>query len=363
MHSKSRVVIRANLSSRISLEDIIMTTSTATSDNDVDIMMPHCVHCRALHIERLLRFLFAVSLVFSVEPQACCTSAEIPVCSVCVFSVEPQAYCTPAEILVCSASVFNVEPQACYMPAKIPVCSVSVFCVEPQACCTSAEILVCSVCVFSVEPQTYCTPAEILVCSASMFNVEPQACCMPAEIPFCSVSVFSVEPQACCLPAEIPVCSISVQCKAPSMLHACWLPCLQHIVWAPICMPCMLNAFDACLCCPIYSPMPSPSRSGHFEVTVTLQPSQVVEFNLIYEELLLRKLGLYEHSIRLLPGQVVSDFTVDIDIAEGKQITILKVPPLVSNRTDIVDTSRGQSSFSGFPARKFFLYSDIPPNE
>ena len=48
----------------------------------------------------------------------------------------------------------------------------------------------------------------------------------------------------------------------------------------------------------------SARDSNSFTVSLNVEPQNKVSFNLTYEELLTRKLGLYEHVITLNPGQV-----------------------------------------------------------
>ena len=85
-----------------------------------------------------------------------------------------------------------------------------------------------------------------------------------------------------------------------------------------------------------------PEELKAFHVTVPSQARQKLEFSLIYEELLERRLGKYEHVINIDPGQVVRDFTVDVDIAEAREITLLRVPPLRQNMTEITDPHSGR---------------------
>lgn len=67
-------------------------------------------------------------------------------------------------------------------------------------------------------------------------------------------------------------------------------------------------------------------------MSVNVEPRQKVTFNLTYEELLVRKLGAYEHVINLDPGQIVPDLSVEVRIEESANVTTLSVPALkVSN--------------------------------
>lgn len=48
----------------------------------------------------------------------------------------------------------------------------------------------------------------------------------------------------------------------------------------------------------------------HFKMMVHIKPFSMTTCTLEYEQLLVRKLGMYEHVIILSPGQVVQDFVV-----------------------------------------------------
>jgi hypothetical protein len=76
----------------------------------------------------------------------------------------------------------------------------------------------------------------------------------------------------------------------------------------------------------------SARDSNRFTVSANVEPRQKVTFNLTYEELLVRKLGAYEHVISLDPGQIVPDLSVQVRIEESADVTTLNVPALrVSN--------------------------------
>lgn len=79
----------------------------------------------------------------------------------------------------------------------------------------------------------------------------------------------------------------------------------------------------------------SARDSNHFTVSVNVEPQKKATFNLTYEELLTRKLGLYNHVINLQPGQEVRDLQVQVFISESRNITALRVPELrVGNEID-----------------------------
>ncbi|PSN48673.1 Inter-alpha-trypsin inhibitor heavy chain H4 [Blattella germanica] len=67
-------------------------------------------------------------------------------------------------------------------------------------------------------------------------------------------------------------------------------------------------------------------NSNLFAVSVNVRALKKVAFNLTYEELLTRKLGVYKHVINLDPGQIVQDLSVQVNIQEFSRISYLEVP-------------------------------------
>nr|DBA31404.1 TPA: hypothetical protein GDO54_007260 [Pyxicephalus adspersus] len=55
-------------------------------------------------------------------------------------------------------------------------------------------------------------------------------------------------------------------------------------------------------------------------------------FLLMYEELLQRRLGMYEHVISVRPQQLVGRLSVEVNILESSGLTSLEVPPLQNNK-------------------------------
>ncbi|XP_050443341.1 inter-alpha-trypsin inhibitor heavy chain H3-like isoform X2 [Adelges cooleyi] len=68
--------------------------------------------------------------------------------------------------------------------------------------------------------------------------------------------------------------------------------------------------------------------SNKFTVSVNVEAEHKVTFNLTYEQLLTRKLGVYENVINVQPGQVVKNLKVIVDIEESSNITTLEVPDI-----------------------------------
>lgn len=68
--------------------------------------------------------------------------------------------------------------------------------------------------------------------------------------------------------------------------------------------------------------------SNHFTVSVNVEASSSAEFNLTYEELLIRRNGVYNHAINLHPGALVPKLTVTVHIKETEKIVDLRVPEI-----------------------------------
>ncbi|KAM4610635.1 inter-alpha-trypsin inhibitor heavy chain H6 [Polymixia lowei] len=69
-----------------------------------------------------------------------------------------------------------------------------------------------------------------------------------------------------------------------------------------------------------------------FRVAVSVPSGARMSFSLTYEELLTRRLGRYELSLGLRPGQPVQNLTLDVGIAERTGISFVKVLPLKTSR-------------------------------
>ena len=83
-----------------------------------------------------------------------------------------------------------------------------------------------------------------------------------------------------------------------------------------------------------------PRNTNSFRVSVNIAASSKVTFSLIYQELLQRKLGSYEHVIHVDPGQVVRDLQIEVNIDESRPITFLRVPHL---RHELLNSIESQS--------------------
>ncbi|XP_056131502.1 inter-alpha-trypsin inhibitor heavy chain H6 [Lampris incognitus] len=83
-----------------------------------------------------------------------------------------------------------------------------------------------------------------------------------------------------------------------------------------------------------------------FRVAVSVPSGARVSFSLSYEDLLPRRLGRYELSLGLRPGQPVQNLTLDVNISERTGISFIKVLPLRTRRL-LSDTVQGDA---GAPA-------------
>ncbi|XP_077074887.1 inter-alpha-trypsin inhibitor heavy chain H6 isoform X3 [Siphateles boraxobius] len=69
-----------------------------------------------------------------------------------------------------------------------------------------------------------------------------------------------------------------------------------------------------------------------FRVAVNVPPGTRVSFSLSYEELLSRRLGQYELSLGLRPGQPVQNISLDVSISERTGISFIRALPLRTSR-------------------------------
>ncbi|XP_072935753.1 inter-alpha-trypsin inhibitor heavy chain H4-like isoform X1 [Epargyreus clarus] len=68
--------------------------------------------------------------------------------------------------------------------------------------------------------------------------------------------------------------------------------------------------------------------SNHFTVSMNVEPRSTVVFNLTYEELLVRRNGVYNHAINLHPGAIVPKMQVTVHIKETRKISTIRVPEI-----------------------------------
>ncbi|CAB1440617.1 unnamed protein product [Pleuronectes platessa] len=79
-----------------------------------------------------------------------------------------------------------------------------------------------------------------------------------------------------------------------------------------------------------------------FRVAVSVPSGAHMSFSLSYEELLPRRLGRYELSLGLRPGQLVQNLTLDVGITERTGISFIKVLPLKTSRL-LSNTATGEA--------------------
>ena len=83
--------------------------------------------------------------------------------------------------------------------------------------------------------------------------------------------------------------------------------------------------------------------SNIFKVSINVAARSKIDFNLTYQELLQRKLGVYQNLININPGQVVRDMRIEVDIRESREITVLRVPPIREDVTQVIDPDVGEN--------------------
>ncbi|XP_051913932.1 inter-alpha-trypsin inhibitor heavy chain H6 isoform X4 [Hippocampus zosterae] len=81
-----------------------------------------------------------------------------------------------------------------------------------------------------------------------------------------------------------------------------------------------------------------------FRVAVSVPPGARMSFCLTYEELLPRRLGRYELSVGLRPGQLVSNLTLDVSLVEQTGVAFIKVLPLRTSRLLSNNNAQGDAS-------------------
>ncbi|XP_050352920.1 inter-alpha-trypsin inhibitor heavy chain H4-like [Nymphalis io] len=84
--------------------------------------------------------------------------------------------------------------------------------------------------------------------------------------------------------------------------------------------------------------------SNHFTVSVNVEPNTEAVFNLTYEELLVRRNGVYNHAINLHPGTLVPKMEVTVHIKESQKISLLRVPEVrTGNEIDATENDAHNS--------------------
>lgn len=68
--------------------------------------------------------------------------------------------------------------------------------------------------------------------------------------------------------------------------------------------------------------------SNQFVVSVNVEALSTAIFNLTYEEMLVRRNGVYQLACNLQPGQLVPKLSVTVHIKEVEKIAELRVPEI-----------------------------------
>ncbi|XP_077999603.1 inter-alpha-trypsin inhibitor heavy chain H3-like [Glandiceps talaboti] len=77
-----------------------------------------------------------------------------------------------------------------------------------------------------------------------------------------------------------------------------------------------------------------PRATNTFKVAINVAAGTKLTFELTYQEMLQRRLGLYEHRISIRPGQIVKRIKVDVYIIEPQGLEFIYVPQIVTNVVD-----------------------------
>ena len=80
----------------------------------------------------------------------------------------------------------------------------------------------------------------------------------------------------------------------------------------------------------------SARHSNKFDVSVNIAAGNNVTFNLIYQELLRRRFGAYEHSVFVNPSANVRQYSVEVFIQERTEIRDVRTPAM---RKDIINNA------------------------
>jgi len=106
--------------------------------------------------------------------------------------------------------------------------------------------------------------------------------------------------------------------------------------------------------------------SNQFTVSTNIEGNGKVIFNLTYEELMDRNLGVYTNTINLNPQQIVNDMSVTVNIEEPTAITTLEVPELQVSNEVIPDNSK-QNTLAKIeeksPNHKIIVWAPTPEQQ
>ncbi|CAB3373745.1 Hypothetical predicted protein [Cloeon dipterum] len=92
-----------------------------------------------------------------------------------------------------------------------------------------------------------------------------------------------------------------------------------------------------------YDPFEVPRDSKLIRIGVSLKAEEDAILFISYEQLITRKLGIYEIVLNLHPGQIVQELRVDAYIHESRELSVLRVLGIRSGQE--IDPLEGQSEF------------------
>ncbi len=69
-----------------------------------------------------------------------------------------------------------------------------------------------------------------------------------------------------------------------------------------------------------------------------------MSFNLTYEELLQRRLSVYEHVVHITPGQIIPELSINVVISEGLPIRKITVPEIRNDIQKRAEDEKGNSN-------------------
>ena len=69
----------------------------------------------------------------------------------------------------------------------------------------------------------------------------------------------------------------------------------------------------------------------NFKISINLEPGAQADFTLIYEELLVRRLGSYKLVVNVNPGQIIEDLRVFVGIDETRPIEFVDASDIESS--------------------------------
>ena len=96
----------------------------------------------------------------------------------------------------------------------------------------------------------------------------------------------------------------------------------------------------------------APRHANIFQVAVNVAAGSAVNFTLTYQEVLHRRLGIYEHEIHVSPGQPVEDFRIEVNILENRPLKFVRTPALRTDvlLTNLVDVAENQMTVVDRPS-------------